>query len=56
MLTIHDVKERLSHLDEVTLLEVLDITSVDIVERFVDNIEDRLEDLAEELADDESYD
>ena len=52
MLTIYDVKDRLSHLDEITLLEVLDITSVDIVERFMDNVEENYEELAEELADD----
>lgn len=54
MLTILDVRDRLLHIDEISLLEVLDISSEDIVERFMDKIEDNYEDLAEELAD-ESY-
>lgn len=39
-------------LDEVLLLEVLNITSEDIVERFTDFIENKLDSLAEELEDD----
>jgi hypothetical protein len=53
MLTMIDVCDRLKHLDEVTLLEVLDIASEDIVDRFEDLIEDNYEDLAEELADED---
>lgn len=55
MLTLNDVKDRLKHLDEVTLLEILDISSEDLVDRFTDLIEDDFEDLADELAD-EDYD
>lgn len=55
MLTINDVKDRLKHLDEITLLEILDITSDELVENFTDKIEDRYEDLAEDLADDLDY-
>jgi len=33
------IKDKLKHLDEVTLMEVLEITSDDLVERFVDRIE-----------------
>lgn len=51
MLTINDVKDRMKHLDEITLLEILDITSEELVENFTDKIEDRFDDLAEELAD-----
>jgi hypothetical protein len=39
-------------LDEVLLLEVLNITSEDIVERFTDFIENKLDSLVEELEDD----
>jgi len=53
MLTMNDVCDRLKHLDEITLLEVLDIASEDIVNRFEDKIEDHFEDLAEELADED---
>jgi hypothetical protein len=53
-LTLEDIKDRLKGLDEVTLLEVLDISSEEIVERFVDFIENRIELLEEELQDEES--
>ena len=52
-LTFEDVRDRLKNLDEVTLLEVLDVSSEDIVERFADRIEDRLLDLEEELSEPE---
>jgi hypothetical protein len=55
MLTIEDVKDRLKHLDEVTLLEVLDISAADLVDRFPELVEDNYEHLADELAD-EDYD
>ncbi|MDB4278727.1 hypothetical protein N9917_03925 [Deltaproteobacteria bacterium] len=48
-LTFKEVCERLSQIDEVTLLEVLDIASEDIVNKFKDKIEDRLDSLEEEL-------
>jgi hypothetical protein len=48
-LTYEEIKERLKRLDEVTLLELLDIKSDDIVERFSDIIEDQVEQLQEEL-------
>lgn len=51
MLTIIDVCDRLKHIDEVSLLEVLDIASEDIVDRFGDKVEENYEHLAEELAD-----
>ena len=52
-LTFEDVRDRLKNLDEITLLEVLDVSSEDIVERFADRIEDRLLDLEEELSEQE---
>lgn len=51
MLTLNDVKERLSRYDEVTLLEVLDVSSEELVDRFEDLIEEHYEELAEELSD-----
>ena len=48
-LTFKEVCERLSHIDEITLLEVLDIASEDIVNKFKDKIEERLESLEEDL-------
>ena len=48
-LTFEEVCKRLSRIDEVSLLEVLDISSSDIVEKFKDNIEDKLDILEEDL-------
>lgn len=56
-LTFQEVCERLEDLDEITLLEVLDISSKDIIEKFQDKIEDNLEDLeADLILDKEGYD
>jgi hypothetical protein len=49
MLTLEDVKERLSRFDEVTLLEVLNVSSEDIVDRFEDYILNKVEELSKEL-------
>jgi len=49
MLTLNDVIDRLKKIDEVSLLEVLDIDSNDIVDRFIDRVEERFDDLQEEL-------
>ena len=51
MLTLHDICERLEKIDEVSLLEVLEINSEELVERFVDKIETKFESLQEELED-----
>jgi len=48
-LTFTEVKYKLSLLDEVLVLEVLDINSTEIVERFEDKIEDKLDQLIDEL-------
>tara|TARA_R100001510_G_scaffold5052_1_gene3952 strand:- start:501 stop:659 length:159 start_codon:yes stop_codon:yes gene_type:complete len=50
-LTLSDICDRLKNLDEVSLLEVLDIASEDIVDRFNDRIEDKADLLEEELKD-----
>ncbi len=56
MKTLADVINHLKRIDEISLLEVLDISSEDLVDRFVDLIEDRYEQLREEFEeeDDES--
>lgn len=51
MLTIADLSEKLKRLDEVTLLEVLNISSEDIIERFQDFIEAQADKLDEDLED-----
>ena len=40
-LTFEELKEKLSMLDEVLLLEILDVRSEDLVERFEDIIEEK---------------
>ena len=51
-LTLDEMALRLQRLDEITLLEVLDISSEDLVERFKDFIEDKADELEEDLEDD----
>lgn len=48
-LLLHEIKERLKALDEVSLLELLDISSEDIVEMFSERIEDRADGLEKEV-------
>jgi len=48
-LTFEELKEKLQRVDEVTLLELLEIHSEDIVERFEDYIEDKQERLLKEI-------
>ena len=48
-LTLRDIMERMARLDEITLLEVLNISSEEIVERFADKSEDKFEELEIDL-------
>ena len=50
-LTLVEVCDKLKEYDEITLLEVLDISSEEIVERFEDIIEEKYEDFARDLDD-----
>ena len=47
-LTIEELKDRLKRYDEIILLELLDLTAEDIIERFTDVIEDRYDLLIKE--------
>jgi len=51
-LTTNDINDRLAQQDEVSLLEILDITSQELVDRFQDKIADKRDSLEEELEDD----
>jgi hypothetical protein len=53
-LTSNDVRNRLKNLDEISLLEVLEITSEDIVDRFDDKIEEKIDYLTEDLGDEKN--
>ena len=48
-ITFEELKEKLQRVDEVTLLELLEIRSDDIVERFEDFIEEQQEKLMREI-------
>ena len=50
-LTLEEIKERLMRLDEVDLCEVLEISSEDLVERFIDKIEDKMDYFEKDLED-----
>jgi hypothetical protein len=50
-LTILDLFDKLKRLDEISLLEILNITAEDLVDRFEDRIEAMFDDLVDELDD-----
>lgn len=49
VITLVDMSERLKKLEETLLLEVLDISSEDIVDRFQDKIEEKFDELSDDL-------
>jgi hypothetical protein len=55
-LTLQEITKKLAEqYDEVTLLEILNIDSYDLVEAFFDRIEDKYEYFNNELTTDEEY-
>lgn len=56
MITTEELKEKLKQLDEVTLLETLELTSEDIVERCNDLIEQQYETLERQFDDNTPWD
>jgi len=52
-LTIEDLKDKLSQLDELSILELLDITSEELVEFLTDQIVEKYEELSAAFEDDE---
>lgn len=56
MKTFEEICEILKGTDEITLLEQLDISSEEIVEKFKDLIEDKLEFFQQDLEDEEDDD
>ncbi len=51
-MTFTEVKYQLSMLDEVLVLEILEINSTELVERFEEKIEDKLDQIIEGLGGD----
>lgn len=45
MLTLNELCDRLKHIDEISLMEVLEINSDEIVDRFIDKVEERMDEL-----------
>tara|TARA_R110000787_G_scaffold32754_3_gene86551 strand:- start:2663 stop:2848 length:186 start_codon:yes stop_codon:yes gene_type:complete len=56
MLTFKEVCEELTKLDEITILETLEITSEELINKFHDKIEDNLEQLQDDLTAHKPYD
>lgn len=54
VLTLEELKEKLIKVDEISLLEVLNISSEDIVDRFEDWIENHQEELSREFEEGEA--
>lgn len=54
-ITIEELKEKLKRLDEVELLDILGVTSEEIVEAFEYLVEEKQDKLKKELIDDEYY-
>ena len=50
-LTLQEIAEKLKRYDEILLLELLEISAEDIVDRFIDIIEIKADKLEEELED-----
>lgn len=48
-LTLAELKEKLMQFDELDLIELLDLTSEDILDRFEDIVEDKYELLRKEV-------
>lgn len=48
-----ELKEKLKQLDEITLMELLNLSSEDLIERFDDIIEERFNLLVEQFSEDE---
>ena len=53
MKTLADIINHLKNIDEISLLEVLEINSEEIVDRFVDKIEEKYDGLREDFEQDE---
>lgn len=52
-LTLEELKARLALIDEVSILEVLEITAQELVERFEDKVETNYDALSEDLEEEE---
>jgi len=56
MFTLEEIKDKLKQLDEVTVMETLEITSSDLVDRFTDRIEEKQDTLENDFDDSTPWD
>jgi hypothetical protein len=49
--TLRDIIDKLKQFDEITLLELLDISSEELLERFIDKVENNFEQLEDLIND-----
>ena len=56
MITIQELKQKMMQLDEVTLMELLEVTSEDLVNRFSDIIENNYDYYSGEFDEDTPWD
>jgi tRNA A37 methylthiotransferase MiaB len=50
ILTLVELCEKMKQIDEITLLEILNVESADLVERFIDVIEDNFDKFSEDMS------
>lgn len=50
-MTISELFERLKELDELSILEILNITSEELIEKFQDEVEDKFDELTAKFED-----
>lgn len=53
-LTLHELCEKLKQLDEISVLELLNISTEELIERFQDEIEERYDNLTTEFEDEDN--
>ena len=53
-ITINELFDRLKELDELSILEILNITSEEIIQRFQDEIEERFDNLVTKFEDEDN--
>lgn len=55
-MTLHDLTEKLKKVEEVTLMEILEISSEELVDRFLDKVEEKFDALEIDFDDTISWD
>lgn len=55
-MTLHDLTEKLKKVEEVTLMEILEISSEELVDRFLDKVEEKFDVLEIDFDDTISWD